>query len=64
MWGVAMIDKWMVAEITYVLRLMVDKFERRELSPSEHEVLMMAYRALALPPKEIHWMVNEMENDE
>jgi hypothetical protein len=27
-------------------------------------VLMMAYRALALPPKEIHWMVNEMENDE
>jgi hypothetical protein len=54
----------MMAEMTYVLRLMVDKFERRELSPSEHEVLMMAYRALALPPKEVHWMVNEMENNE
>ena len=54
----------MMAEMTYVLRLMVDKFERRELSASEQEVLMMAYRALALPPKEIHWMVNEMENEE
>lgn len=58
------IDKWMMAEMTYVLRLMVDKFERRELSESEREVLMMAYRALALPPKEVHWIANEMENDE
>jgi hypothetical protein len=59
-----MIDKWMMAEMTYVLRLMVDKFERRELSESEREVLMMAYRALAIPPKEVHWIANEMENNE
>jgi hypothetical protein len=59
-----MIDKWMMAEMTYVLRLMVDKFERRELSASEQEVLMMAYRALALPPREVHDLANDMENDE
>jgi hypothetical protein len=54
----------MMAEMTYVLRLMVDKFERRELSASEQEVLMMAYRALALPPREVHDLANEMENEE
>jgi hypothetical protein len=59
-----MIDKWMMAEMTYVLRLMVDKLERRELSESEQEVLRMAYRALALPPREVHDLANEMENDE
>jgi hypothetical protein len=59
-----MIDKWMMAEMTYVLRLMVDKFERRELSESEQEVLMMAYRALTLPPQEVHELANDMENDE
>jgi hypothetical protein len=59
-----MIDKWMMAEMTYVLRLMVDKLERRELSDSEREVLMMAYRALALPPREVHDLANEMENEE
>lgn len=59
-----MIDKWMMAEMTYVLRLMVDKFERRQLSDSEQEVLMMAYRALTLPPQEVHELANDMENDE
>jgi hypothetical protein len=59
-----LIDKWMMAEMTYVLRLMVDKLERRELSESEQEVLRMAYRALTLPPKEVHELANEMENDE
>ena len=59
-----MIDKWMMAEMTYVLRLMVDKLERRELSESEQEVLKMAYRALTLPPREIHELANEMENYE
>jgi len=59
-----MIDKWMMAEMTYVLRLMVDKLERRELSESEREVLMMAYRALALPPQEVHDLANDMENEE
>jgi hypothetical protein len=59
-----LIDKWMMAEMTYVLRLMVDKLERRELSDSEREVLMMAYRALALPPREVHDLANDMENDE
>jgi len=59
-----LIDKWMMAEMTYVLRLMVDKLERRELSESEREVLMMAYRALALPPREVHDLANDMENEE
>lgn len=59
-----MIDKWMMAEMTYVLRLMVDKLERRELSESEQEVLKMAYRALTLPPQEVHELANDMENDE
>ena len=59
-----MIDKWMMAEMTYVLRLMVDKFERRQLSDSEQEVLMMAYRALTLPPREVHELANDMENAE
>ena len=59
-----MIDKWMMAEITYVLRLMVDKLERRELSESEREVLMMAYRALQITPREVHDLVNEMESEE
>lgn len=59
-----MIDKWMMAEMTYVLRLMVDKFERRQLSDSEQEVLMMAYRALTLPPQEVHEIANDMENNE
>ncbi len=59
-----MIDKWMMAEMTYVLRLMVDKFERRELSESEQEILMMAYRALTLPPKEVHELANDMEDAE
>jgi hypothetical protein len=54
----------MMAEMTYVLRLMVDKLERRELSESEQEVLRMAYRALTLPPREVHELANEMENDE
>jgi hypothetical protein len=54
----------MMAEMTYVLRLMVDKFERRTLSDSEQEVLMMAYRALTLPPQEVHELANDMENDE
>jgi hypothetical protein len=54
----------MMAEMTYVLRLMVDKLERRELSESEREVLMMAYRALTLPPQEVHDLANDMENDE
>ena len=59
-----MIDKWMMAEMTYVLRLMVDKLERMELSESEREVLRMGYRALELPPREVHELANEMENDE
>jgi hypothetical protein len=54
----------MMAEMTYVLRLMVDKLERRELSESEREVLMMAYRALTLPPREVHELANDMENAE
>jgi len=54
----------MMAEMTYVLRLMVDKLERMKLSESDREVLRMGYRALELPPREVHELANEMENDE
>ena len=57
-----MIDKWKMAEMTYVLRLMVDKFERRTLSVDEQNVLMMAYEALRIPSREVHEMANIMEN--
>jgi hypothetical protein len=53
-----------MAEMTYVLRLMVDKFERRTLSVDEQNVLMMAYQALRIPSREVHEMANMMENDE
>lgn len=57
-------DKWAIAEMVYVLREMVDKFERRDLDESEQEVLMMAYEALRLPTQEIHFLANEIEGDE
>ena len=59
-----MIDKWKMAEMTYVLRLMVDKFERRTLSADEQNVLMMAYEALRIPSRDVHDMVNMMEDME
>ena len=59
-----MIDKWKMAEMTYVLRLMVDKFERRTLSADEQNVLMMAYEALRIPCREVHEMANMMEDME
>jgi hypothetical protein len=62
--GVAMIDKWKMAEMTYVLRLMVDKFERRTLSVDEQNLLMMAYEALRIPSREVHEMANMMEDME
>ena len=59
-----MIDKWKMAEMTYVLRLMVDKFERRTLSVDEQNVLMMAYEALRIPSREVHEMANIIEDME
>ena len=59
-----MIDKWAMAEMTYVLRLMVDKFERRELSADEQNVLLMAYQAFRIPSREVHEMANMMEDFE
>jgi predicted metallopeptidase len=53
-----------MAEMTYVLRLMVDKFERRTLSADEQNVLMMAYEALRIPSREVHEMANMMEDME
>lgn len=52
------------AEIVYSLRLLVDAFEDWSLTDHQQEALAIALHTLRSVPKEIHEMVNEMEDAE
>lgn len=54
-------DNWQVAEMVYVLRLLVDRLEHRECSEQDLEILRMAYRALNSAPFEIHRIADKIE---
>ncbi len=56
------ISNWDLAEIVYVIRMLVDRLERRDATDRDMEVLNMAYEALNAQPHEIHEIVNDLES--
>lgn len=57
-------DKYAIAEMVVSLREFVDYFEqKKDLTESEQEILMMGCEALRLPTQEIHFLANEIEGD-
>jgi len=56
------ISNWDLAQIVYVIRMLVDRLERRDATDRDMEVLNMAYEALNAQPREIHEIVNDLES--
>ena len=50
-----------IALLVVALREFVDYFEKKEKTDSEQEILMIGNEALRLPPREIHFLANELE---
>ena len=50
-----------IATMVVALREFVDYFEKKERTDSEQEILMLGCEALRLPPREIHFLANELE---
>ncbi len=55
---------WGVAEIVYALRLLADNLDKKPRTTQEQEILEIAYRALAVAPREIHELVNIIESND
>jgi hypothetical protein len=55
---------WEVAEIVYALRLLADNLNKKPRTTQEQEILEIAYRALAVAPREIHELVNIIESND
>lgn len=54
-------DNWQVGEMVYVLRLLIDRLERRDCSDEDMEILRMAYRSLNSAPWDIHRIADKIE---
>lgn len=50
-----------VATIVVALREFVDYFEHKIRTQHEDEILAIGSEALRLPPREIHFLANELE---
>ena len=50
-----------IATMVVALREFVDYLEHQTRTDYENELLMLGYEALRLPPREIHFLANELE---
>jgi hypothetical protein len=50
-----------VATMVVALREFVDYFEHKIRTPHEDKILTIGSEALRLPPREIHFLANELE---
>ena len=56
---------WEVAELVYTIRLLAHNLEQKQdKTPEEEEILTIAYEALLIPPRDIHQLADQIENNE
>jgi hypothetical protein len=56
---------WEVAELVYTIRLLAHNLEQKQdKTEEEEEILTIAYEALLIPPRDIHQLADQIENNE
>ena len=56
---------WEIAELVYTIRLLAHNLEQKQnKTPEEEEILTIAYEALLIPPRDIHQLADQIENNE
>lgn len=59
------LHNWEVAELVYTIRLLAHNLEQKQdKTEEEEEILTIAYEALLIPPKDIHQLADQIENNE
>lgn len=59
------LHNWEVAELVYTIRLLAHNLEQKpNKSDEEEEILTIAYEALMIPPRDIHQLADQIENNE
>ena len=59
------LHNWEVAELVYTIRLLAHNLERKQdKTEEEEEILTIAYEALLIPPRDIHQLADQIENNE
>ena len=56
---------WEIAELVYTIRLLAHNLgQKQNKTPEEEEILTIAYEALLIPPRDIHQLADQIENNE
>jgi len=56
---------WEIAELVYTIRLLAHNLEQKQdKTPEEEEILTIAYESLLIPPRDIHQLADQIENNE
>lgn len=55
------VTDYQIAQMVVALREFVDYFEHKIRTQHENEILAIGSEALRLPPREIHFLANELE---
>jgi hypothetical protein len=56
---------WEIAELVYTIRLLAHNLEQKQdKTEEEEEILTIAYEALLIPPRDIHQLADQIENNE
>lgn len=59
------LHNWEIAELVYTIRLLAHNLEQKQDKTEEdEEILTIAYEALLIPPKDIHQLADQIENNE
>jgi hypothetical protein len=59
------LHNWEVAELVYTIRLLAHNLEQKQdKTEEEEEILTIAYEALLIPPRDIHQLADQIENNE
>ena len=59
------LHNWEIAELVYTIRLLAHNLEQKQdKTEEEEEILTIAYEALLIPPKDIHQLADQIENNE
>jgi hypothetical protein len=59
------LHNWEIAELVYTIRLLAHNLEQKPNKTSEEEeILTIAYEALLIPPRDIHQLADQIENNE
>lgn len=62
---ISKLHNWEIAELVYTIRLLAHNLEQKpNKSDEEEEILTIAYEALMIPPRDIHQLADQIENNE